>query len=96
MVRKQVYIEAAQESMLKRMASELGVAEAELIRQGIGLVMESGAVSTADAPAPETPWDDEAWAEALAFMKRVGKRGATPGGRGWHREELHERGDDDR
>lgn len=34
MVRKQVYIEQRQEAILKRRAAQLGVTEAELIRQG--------------------------------------------------------------
>ena len=35
MVRKQAYISADQEQMLKRWAKALGVSEAELIRRGI-------------------------------------------------------------
>ena len=35
MVRKQIYIEAEQEQLLKQRARELGVSEAELIRRGI-------------------------------------------------------------
>jgi hypothetical protein len=35
MIRKQVYIEAHQEALLKRLSKQQGVTEAELIRAGI-------------------------------------------------------------
>ena len=52
MLRKQVYIDAVQGQYLKRRAAELGVTEAELIRQAINLPRL--------APDRE-PFDPDAW-----------------------------------
>ena len=52
MVRKQVYIESKQENRLKKMAKEIGVSEAELIRQGINRCFERPV---------ELPHDFSAW-----------------------------------
>ena len=61
MVRKQVYIEPAQERFLKQRARELGVTEADLIRRGIEQI----------ARAPGRPvYDATAWAGVLAFLQR--------------------------
>jgi hypothetical protein len=59
MVRKQVYIEAGQEQFLKRRAADLGVTEAELIRQGINLLSQT--------PIRE-PFDPVAWADEEAVL----------------------------
>lgn len=40
MIRKQVFIKEEQETRLKALAERLGVAEAELIREGIELVLQ--------------------------------------------------------
>ena len=63
MVRKQVYIDAAQEQFLKRRATELGVTEAELIRQGIALLRTSPAGPGLD---PDAWTDEEATLQARA------------------------------
>ena len=82
MVRKQIYIEAEQEELLKQRARELGVSEAELIRHGIDKV---GRAPVALAP------DRRAWQEELSFIRGRARILATQGGeRGWTREELYE------
>jgi hypothetical protein len=68
MVRKQVYIEPGQEHFLKRRAAELGVTEADLIRQGISLL----------AQAPVAPaLDPDAWADEEVVLEQ--RAGLTPG-----------------
>lgn len=82
MVRKQIYIEPEQEELLKRRARELGVSEAELIRQGIDQVSHVLAA---------LPLDREAWQDELAFIrKRARSQKALGGQRSWTREELYE------
>jgi len=80
-VRKQLYIEARQEEMLKRRAKELDVSEAELIRQGLDMVLAQG-----ERPVP----DPQAWEEELAFIHERAKIPALAGERTWTREELYD------
>jgi len=80
-VRKQVYIEARQEEMVKRLSKELGVSEAELIRQGLDMVLARG-----ERPVP----DPQAWEEELAFIRERAKIPALDGERTWSREELYD------
>jgi len=68
MVRKQVYIEPSQEHFLKRRAAELGITEADLIRQGISLL--------ALAPVAQA-LDPDAWADEEAVL--VQRARLTPG-----------------
>lgn len=83
MVRKQVYIEPEQEALLKRRARELRVTEAELIRRGIDQV------AVADA-RPVRLRDQQAWAEAKAFVNRRRRMVVPQTGRTWTREELYD------
>lgn len=82
MVRKQVYIEERQDRILKRRARELGVTEAELIRDGIDQ-LEAGARALPTSRS-----------RALAELRRHWKKRASikvpQTGRGWTREELYE------
>jgi len=80
MVRKQVYIREDQEARLKRAAKELGVTESELIRRGVDQ-------ATAAAKGPRDP---EAWAEAMAFMRKRAAMQVPQTGRSWTRDELYE------
>lgn len=80
-VRKQLYIEARQEEMLKRRAKELDVSEAELIRQGLDIVLARG-----DGPVP----DPQAWEEERAFIRERAKIPALGAERTWTREELYD------
>ena len=61
MVRKQVYIGLDQEHFLKRRASELGITEADLIRQAVDLL--------AQTPATHS-FDPDAWADEEAMLDR--------------------------
>jgi len=80
MVRKQVYIEERQERQLKRRARELGVSEAELIRQGIDRI---GSLSF-------LPRREEAWRAAKSLIRQRMKIRVRQTGRAWRREELYE------
>jgi len=82
MVRKQVYIEAEQEKLLKRRARELRVTEAELVRRGIDQVARPGA------------WlllDPKAWEEAKSVIRERMRLRVPQTGRTWTREELYDR-----
>lgn len=81
MIRKQIYIEARQERLLKRRAKELGVTESELIREGIDNVQ----AATNKALARE-----QALKEHRAFIRERMKLRVPQTGRGWTREELYE------
>jgi hypothetical protein len=82
MVRKQVYIEAEQEKLLKRRARELGVTEAELVRRGIDQIARPGAW---------LPLDPKAWEEAKSVIRERMRLRVPQTGRTWTREELHDR-----
>jgi hypothetical protein len=82
MVRKQVYIEPRQEQLLKRVAKELGITEADLIRQGLDHVLQRGLSLTPDLLA---------WQRERAFIKQWAQKGKVKGGRTWRRDDLYER-----
>jgi len=81
MVRKQVYIEPGQEQFLKRRAAELGITEADLIRQGISLL--------ARAPAVQ-PVDPDAWADEETILEQRARLKPGPSD-GWRfrRDEVY-------
>ncbi len=82
MIRKQIYIEPAQDEILKQRAKDLGVSEAELIRRAIDQISRD--------PIPLTP-DRKAWQEELEFMRQRRKSIKPLGGkRTWTREEIYE------
>ena len=81
MVRKQVYIEEAQEAFLKNRAKELGVTEAELIRRGIERLHQ--------APVG-APFDRESWHDVLAFLAERSDLAATTASTAWKREDAYE------
>ena len=80
MVRKQVYIEAAQEQFLKRRAKELGVTEADLSRRAIDTL-----VRTPAGP----PFDPEAWTTIVELMEQQARL-PIGGDRMWTRDDLYE------
>jgi hypothetical protein len=84
MVRKQVYIEARQEEVLKFLARDLGISEAELIRRGLNGIIE-GQV--------ELPRDRSAWQEQKRFIEARMKKQTRKSGkkRTWRREDLYAR-----
>jgi hypothetical protein len=82
MVRKQVYIGTDQERFLKRRASELGIAEADLIRQAVDLL----------ALTPVThSFDPDAWADEEAMLDRRARVDAERS-TAWrfHRNEIYQ------
>lgn len=81
MVRKQTYIKPRQAELLKRRARELGVSEAELIRQGVDEVVGS-------VEALTTAW--QVWEEEKAFIEQRRRMAVPQTGRGWTRDELYE------
>lgn len=84
MVRKQVYIEPAQDEFLKRRAVELAVTEAELVRRGLQLAAQGG--------FSDPPFDAAAWEEELAAMQERARQfpSSAASSRTWSREELYE------
>jgi len=81
MVRKQVYITKEQDKLLKRRAKALGVSEAEVVRQGIGLASTS---------AGSFPFDRKAWEEEKRFIQKRMRMRVPQTGRSWTREELYD------
>ncbi len=81
-VRKQVYIEPHQEAALKRLGKQLGVSEAEIIRQAIDSQLQFLRGSRAD-PA--------LWEKERQFIRERTSPGSPTQGRTWRRDDLHER-----
>lgn len=82
MIRKQFYLEPGQEALLKQRARELGVTEAELVREAVNLYAFAG-VSTHRDPG--------IWAREKDFIEALRKKGPLEGGRRWRREDLYDR-----
>ncbi len=81
MVRKQVYIEPRQERFLKRRARELGVTEAELIRDGIELL---------DSARPAGASRGSALKAFFGVIEERMRMQVPQTGRDWTREDLYE------
>lgn len=83
MVRKQIYLPRKQNLLLKRVAKQRGVSEAEVIRQALEREME--------LMAPAIQASAAAWDRILSFVE---ERKATFAGQGqpvrWDRQELYE------
>jgi len=82
MIRKQIYIAPEQEALLKRLADETGMSEADLIRQALDRQAKSLRFPRRDL---------RYWREELEFIAALRQRGPVEGHRTWSREELHER-----
>lgn len=80
MIRKQVYIAPEQERLLKRLAKQRGVPEAELIREGIERI----------AVAPRRPTDKSGWQREERFIRERRVFDVPQTGRGWTRDEIYE------
>jgi hypothetical protein len=96
MIRKQVYIEPAQDTMLKERAKRLGVTESELIRRGIDEAMTAGGGVGRDSWMVResgvrywTP-DIRAWEESKQFIREHRSFDVPQTGRQWTREDLYE------
>jgi hypothetical protein len=87
MVRKQIYILPKQEEGLKRLAEQRGASEAELIREAIETMLQSG-------PNPEAkkslPADEAAWQAILAFVDQRRQEGVTGAPYKWKREDGYD------
>lgn len=81
-IRKQIYIEPHQEHLLKAIAQQAGVSEAEIIRQAIDLHL--GRITL-----PQT--NVAVWETEKEFIAQIKTRPAKLGGRDWKREDLYER-----
>ncbi len=81
MVRKQIYIESRQDTVLKQQARVLGVTEAEVIRQ---------AIDRQKTPLRLGVRDLKAWDREKAFIAKRMAKGRAPGGRRWKREDAYE------
>lgn len=82
MIRKQIYIEARQEALLKQLARDLKLSEAELIRQGIDRWFESEVQISPSI---------KAWEEIKSFILRRMALGSVKGKRRWVREDVYEK-----
>ncbi len=83
MVRKQIYVQKRQDTLLKKMARLLKVSEAELIREAIDRQIVQGATH------PVQP-DHEAWERAHKLMRALHAKGPIPKRpRQWTREDLY-------
>jgi hypothetical protein len=81
MIRKQVYIDARHERLLKRISASLGVAESALIREGIERI--------AGGPRRVGP-DRRAWERARRFFRDRARIKVKQSGRAWTREQIYE------
>jgi hypothetical protein len=80
-IRKQIYIEPYQEVMLKRLAVEQGISEAEFIRQ---------AIDDHTQLCHPVKSNTQIWAEEKAFITHLLEQGPVDGQRTWRREDLYE------
>lgn len=81
MVRKQLYIDASQERLLKARAAATGVTEAELMRDALDLLLS-------DSGGPRA--GDARWHELMSMAEERRKR-LPATSRTWNRDEIHER-----
>ena len=85
MIRKQVYVEARHDRMLKRRAQRRGITEAEVIREALDRTARDGSSARGQGGC-----DAEAARRAVAFMRSLASRRSTGRrGRGWSRDDLH-------
>lgn len=95
MVRKQFYIDAEQERLLKQRARELGISEGELIRQAVETVTNSG-VQEADSPlsvgshaSPIGESREGGWKQALEYIRKHRMMRVAQTGRSWTRDDIY-------
>jgi hypothetical protein len=81
-VRKQIYIEQDQNTILKRLSDERGMPEAEIIREAITQHVQGLRVRRRDL---------RAWAAEREFIAQLIAQGSAGEQRTWRREDLHER-----
>jgi cell division FtsZ-interacting protein ZapD len=81
-IRKQIYLETRQERLVKKVAHQVGISEAEVIRQAID--QHLGSVTSAQP-------NFAAWEQEKRFINQVKQRPSMPGERHWQRNGLYER-----
>jgi hypothetical protein len=84
MVRKQIYLSRRQNLLLKRLARQRGLSEAEIIRQALEHIEQS--------PIPATQDSRRAIEETVAFARSLRQRPELMQGEPyrWNRQELYE------
>lgn len=83
MIRKQIYIEPYQNSVLKSLCNETGSSEAELIRQAISLHLSG--------QSDREPLDITVWETEKVFISQYQQRSVVTSQRDWQRDDLYER-----
>lgn len=83
MIRKQIYLEARHDRMLKRRASQRGVTEAEIVREALDGVDGGGSVR-------QRSGDADSARQALAFMHSLARGSRATRGRRLLRESLYD------
>lgn len=82
MVRKQIYLPRRQNQMLKRLAKQRGISEAEVIRQALE--------REAEVTAYNLPGSAEAWQEVSNYVReRQARYGSAGAPVRWDRQELY-------
>lgn len=81
MIRKQIYIEVRQDARLKRLARELGVSEAALVRQSLDQGLRVGTIRY-QQPA--------AWGAITRCIRKRMQKGPLAGERTWRRDDLYD------
>ncbi len=81
-IRKQIYLEPDQETLLKQLSRTSGVTEADLIRQAIDRHILGGQPSRRDL---------RAWEAEHAYIAGLIAQGSVEGARRWRREDIYER-----
>lgn len=84
-IRKQIYLDAEQEAILKLLSAEKGISEAEIIRQ---------AIIRYSLAAQKAQRNLKAWEEEKAFMQKIINQSNTSVStkkRTWNREDLYDR-----
>ena len=83
MIRKQIYIQRHQQTLLKRLARLRGLSEAEIIRQAIEREVAAGAKKALPSNAASLQ-------EFLKFARSRRATGTTGTTRNWKRDDLYE------
>lgn len=81
-IRKQIYIEPHQDTLLKTIAQQAGISEAEIIRQALNRHLGTATSHNLDL----TAWENE-----KVFIEKVKNRSPKAEGRDWQRDDLYER-----
>jgi hypothetical protein len=83
LIRKQVYITKSQENLLKKKAADMGVTEAELVREAL----DSQTYKIGYPRRSAEKWQDE-----IKFIQdRMTKKQDSPDQRTWKRDDLYDR-----